>query len=149
MARIPVTLAAAALALSAGVAQAQMTTTQSTMPQTGMGNPASAGTSQAAPMPAGSMPMAAPRPHAAPGHHGMQQGGAMPGVAGSASTYGMSGMTPGASGAAPMGGANVVPTPAQPFAGVTLPQQGVGDGAYNGGGVVLEYLPDGTTRVVR
>ncbi|WP_307139668.1 hypothetical protein [Pseudoroseomonas cervicalis] len=145
MARIPMTLAAAALALSAGVAQAQMTTTQSTMPTTGMGNPASAGTSQAAPMPAGSVPLTAPRPHAAPGHHG----GAMPGAAGSASTYGMSGMTPGAAGGAPMGTVGVVPTPAQPFAGVTLPQQGVGDGAYNGGGVVLEYLPDGTTRVVR
>ena len=42
-----------------------------------------------------------------------------------------------------------VPTPQHPFAGVMLPNQaGVGDGAYNGGGVVLEYLPDGTRRIV-
>lgn len=41
-------------------------------------------------------------------------------------------------------------TPSDPLAGVTLPSQpGVGNGAFNGGGLVLEHLPDGTTRVVR
>ncbi|MBE9603900.1 hypothetical protein IAI18_03420 [Acetobacteraceae bacterium H6797] len=42
------------------------------------------------------------------------------------------------------------PTPANPFAGVNLPNEPqVGDGAYNGGGVVIESFADGTTRVVR
>lgn len=41
------------------------------------------------------------------------------------------------------------PSPAEPLAGVTLPTQRVGDGAYNGGGVVLEHMPDGTTRQVQ
>ncbi|MCQ4160497.1 hypothetical protein NON00_11210 [Roseomonas sp. GC11] len=100
MARIPLTLAAATLALTAGVAQAQM-----------------------------AAPMAPPR------------------AADSAATYGMPGMAPGAT---PVITPPAAPAPAQPFANVTLPpQQGVGDGAYNGGGVVLEYLPDGTTRVVQ
>jgi hypothetical protein len=57
--------------------------------------------------------------------------------------------------AAPMGGPQtvygrpVVPTPAQPFNNLQLPRQSVGDGAYGGGGLVLEYLPDGTRRVVQ
>lgn len=88
MRRIPMTLAAAALALGAGVAQGADDHdpehhADHRHGQPGLGH----GTSQAAPMPAGSVPLTAPRPHAAPGHHG----GAMPGAAGSASTYGMSG----------------------------------------------------------
>jgi hypothetical protein len=46
-------------------------------------------------------------------------------------------------------GGPVVQTPSQPFSDLNLPRQGVGNGAYNGGGVVLEYLPDGTRRVVQ
>jgi hypothetical protein len=38
---------------------------------------------------------------------------------------------------------------ADPLSGVSLPSQRVGDGAYNGGGVVLEHEPNGTTRQVR
>ncbi|EHM02490.1 hypothetical protein HMPREF9946_01071 [Acetobacteraceae bacterium AT-5844] len=56
--------------------------------------------------------------------------------------------------APPMGGPQTtygrptVPTPAQPFSNLQLPRENVGDGAYGGGGVVLEYLPDGTRRVI-
>ena len=39
-------------------------------------------------------------------------------------------------------------SPAEPFAGVTLPTQR-GDGAYQGGGVVLEQDENGVTRQVR
>ncbi len=42
-----------------------------------------------------------------------------------------------------------LPSPEQPLAGVTLPNQGRGDGAYNGGGVVLEQDSNGVTRQVR
>ena len=42
-----------------------------------------------------------------------------------------------------------LPSPAQPLAGVTLPNQGRGDGAYNGGGVVLEQDAAGVTRQIR
>ncbi|MFC3125365.1 hypothetical protein ACFOD4_09845 [Pseudoroseomonas globiformis] len=41
------------------------------------------------------------------------------------------------------------PTPAQPFSNLNLPKQDVGNGAYNGGGIVLEYSPDGTSRLAR
>jgi hypothetical protein len=41
-------------------------------------------------------------------------------------------------------------TPDNPFSNLQLPKQsGVGDGAYNGGGVVLEYAPDGSLRLAR
>jgi hypothetical protein len=47
-------------------------------------------------------------------------------------------------------GRPMVPVPSQPFSQLNLPNEpAVGDGAYGGGGVVLEYLPDGTRRVVR
>ena len=42
-----------------------------------------------------------------------------------------------------------LPSPAQPLAGVTLPNQGRGDGAYNGGGAVLEQDSSGVTRQIR
>lgn len=38
--------------------------------------------------------------------------------------------------------------PSQPFSNLNLPNQNVGNGAYNGGGMVLEYMPDGSVRVV-
>jgi hypothetical protein len=47
-------------------------------------------------------------------------------------------------------GRPMVPVPSQPFSQLNLPNEpAVGNGAYGGGGVVLEYLPDGTRRVVR
>jgi hypothetical protein len=43
-----------------------------------------------------------------------------------------------------------MPTPAHPFAGLTLPRsQGDVNAAYNGGGAVLEYRSDGTRTQVR
>ncbi|KAA2213674.1 hypothetical protein [Teichococcus oryzae] len=40
--------------------------------------------------------------------------------------------------------------PDNPFSNLQLPRQsGVGDGAYNGGGVVLEHAPDGSLRLAR
>lgn len=82
------------------------------------------------------------------GRHGMQ-GRPMHGhrPMGSAAPMGSSGgMTDSGGG---MSGGRVA-TPSDPLAGVTLPSQpGVGNGAFNGGGLVLEHLPDGTTRVVR
>ncbi|ONG45842.1 hypothetical protein BKE38_25950 [Pseudoroseomonas deserti] len=130
MARIRTTLATAAV-LGASLGLAVAAQAQSPYPAPYAANPV--------PPPAGAAPMAPPvAPGMAPHHRPMHPPGA-------ASTYGMGAMTP-----APMGAPNVSPTPAQPFSGLTLPsQQGVGNGAYNGGGVVLEYLPDGTTRVVR
>ena len=43
----------------------------------------------------------------------------------------------------------MVQTPAQPFSNLNLPNTGVGNGAYGGGGLVIEYLPDGTRRIVQ
>ncbi|MBO1076366.1 hypothetical protein [Roseomonas marmotae] len=45
-------------------------------------------------------------------------------------------------------GRPVVPVPPNPFSDLNLPNQQVGNGAYMGGGAVIEYLPDGTRRVV-
>lgn len=42
-----------------------------------------------------------------------------------------------------------LPSPAAPMAGVTLPRDRSGDGAYNGGGVVLEQDGRGVTRQLR
>ncbi len=42
-----------------------------------------------------------------------------------------------------------LPSPANPLAGVTLPPDRSGDGAYNGGGVVLEQDGRGVNRQVR
>ncbi|WP_160000163.1 hypothetical protein [Roseomonas sp. 18066] len=145
MARIRTTLATAAILglAAAGAAQAQTPYPAAPVPPPAMA-PA---------------PMAAPMaPPVAPGmpHHRPMHGQAPMHPPGSTHTYGMGGMTPGAApGMAPppmtaTGRPNMMAAPAQPFSGLTLPpQQQVGNGAYNGGGVVLEYLPDGTTRVVR
>ncbi len=42
-----------------------------------------------------------------------------------------------------------LPSPANPLAGVTLPADRSGDGAYQGGGVVLEQDGRGVTRQLR
>jgi hypothetical protein len=77
---------------------------------------------------------------AAPMGSGMSSGSGMGSGMGAGSGMASTTMTPNG----PM-----VQTPTQPFSGLDLPKQGVGDGAYNGGGVVLEYMPDGTRRVVQ
>lgn len=166
MARIHYALAATALlGLTAGAAQAQTSPYATPMAPAPMAEPAAPmGAPMAPPAPGMGTPgMAAPMPRHRPMHppgaaHGRpgmaHQGMASPGMAspGMASpgmaSPGMA--SPGmASPGMPMGGANVMPAPAQPFNGLSLPSQQVGNGAYNGGGVVLEYMPDGTTRVVR
>lgn len=43
----------------------------------------------------------------------------------------------------------LLPSPANPMAGVTLPPDRSGDGAYQGGGVVLEQDSQGVTRQLR
>ncbi|MBC9180009.1 hypothetical protein [Pseudoroseomonas ludipueritiae] len=140
MMRIPLAFAAATLAATLG------------------GNLAQAQSSPAYPTP--SVPSATGQPvPVAPGgsYGGMHQRG-MSGQTGMApgsrmgsgmgSTMG-SGMGSGMAGTTMTPQGPMVQTPSQPFTGLSLPQQGVGDGAYNGGGVVLEYLPDGTRRVVQ
>ncbi len=102
MARIPMILAAATLALSAGVAQAQMTQ----MPQQG-------------------------------GMGGQAPQGVGP-------QYNTPGMPLGTVGPTNLNPPGVVPLPPHPFAHLDLPNQNVGNGAYNGGGMIIEYLPDGT-----
>lgn len=149
MARIHMAFAALALTASAGIAQAQSlySGTNQTMP----GAPAgvSAGVSVGAPAgvsvgaPAGATPalnqgVAPPYTHAVP-----------PPV--------MVAPTPSASlaPAVPTGPAPIVlprgqvPTPEQPFTGLELPKDSSGDGAYAGGGVVIEYYADGTKRVIQ
>lgn len=42
-----------------------------------------------------------------------------------------------------------LPSPANPLAGLTLPSDRSGDGAYNGGGVVLEQDGRGVNRQLR
>jgi hypothetical protein len=116
----PIFLAAALLATGLGAAQAQ--TSQSTTPMsTGSSLAPMGGGGPAAPVPG--MAPAGRMPMAPPMRAGMDT--------------------------APATGRDVAPTPAQPFTDLSLPQQQVGNGAYNGGGVVLEYLPDGTRREVR
>jgi len=140
MARIPLALAAATLAATLG------------------GNLAQAQSSPAYPTP--SVPSASghPMPVAPGGSYGAMQHRAMPGQPGmahgsqmgSTMSSGMgSTMGSGAAGTTMTPQGPVVQTPTQPFNGLALPQQGVGDGAYNGGGVVLEYMPDGSRRVVQ
>lgn len=140
MARIPLALAAVTLAATLGsnLAQAQSSPayqTPATIAPTGEPIPQQAAPGMA---PAGRMHHGRPmRPHRPmPGQAGMTPPPAPMAGTGMAATT----MTP----SGPM-----VQTPNQPFNGLSLPQQGVGDGAYNGGGVVLEYLPDGTRRVVQ
>jgi hypothetical protein len=146
MARIPLALAAATLAATLG------------------SNLAQAQSSPAYPTP--SVPSATAQPMPAPMAPGMdrsrmhQQYRSRSGQAGGMPMHGSSmgsgsGMGSGMSSGSGMVGTTMTPegpmvqTPTQPFTGLSLPQQGVGDGAYNGGGVVLEYLPDGTRRVVQ
>ncbi|RVT98593.1 hypothetical protein EOD42_00300 [Rhodovarius crocodyli] len=50
---------------------------------------------------------------------------------------------------APMPPVQTTVRQADPLAGVSLPNQRVGDAAYNGGGVVLEHGPDGVTRQIQ
>jgi hypothetical protein len=136
MARIPLALAAATLAATLG---SQMAQAQSSPAYPTPSVPSATG--QPMPMP----------PMAAPGARGNMQRRGMPsqsGMPGSSTQMG-SGMGSGMAGTTMTPQGPMVQTPSQPFTGLALPQQGVGDGAYNGGGVVLEYLPDGTRRVVQ
>lgn len=155
MVRIPLAFAAATLAATLGgnLAQAQSSPAYPTP-----SIPSDTGQPVPAPMP----PTAAPgasygSTHQRPMHHrrmpgqaGMSgQGGQMGSGMGSNMGAGMgSGMGTGMASTTMTPQGPMVQTPSQPFNGLSLPQQGVGDGAYNGGGVVLEYLPDGTRRVV-
>jgi hypothetical protein len=149
MARIHTTLATAAVLglATLGAAQAQMAQSQTGYaPAPAAPMPPSASAPMGAPM-APPVPMTPGMPHhrAMPGHApgAPHASGTAPGAA--------SDMTPGMA-PSPMGAAgrpNVMSAPQQPFSGLSLPSQQVGNGAYNGGGVVLEYMPDGTTRVVR
>ena len=132
MARIPLALAAATLAATLG------------------GNLAQAQSSPAYPTP--SVPSASgyPVPTSPGAVHGGMQHRTMPGQPGMAHGSQMgSTMGSGMAGTTMTPQGPTVQTPSQPFTGLSLPQQGVGDGAYNGGGVVLEYLPDGSRRVVQ
>lgn len=175
MARIPLTIAAAtlALAVSAPLAHAQMGSAVPPGNSMGSGGMTSGMGSGSAMQGSGSMQgggamgmggqagtQSGTMPHPMP-HHGAA-GSGMQRPMDSANTYGMGGMTgqsgmagQGQSGMMGQGGmagstGQMAPVPTQPLAGVQLPpQQGVGNGAYNGGGVVLEHLPDGTTRIVR
>ncbi|HWX50062.1 MAG TPA: hypothetical protein VNZ61_18605 [Roseomonas sp.] len=145
MIRLPVTLAAVGLAFTVGVPLAHA--------QTG---PAYGTTGYGAQQPP------APMGGQMPGSM-MQHQGTMPGSGMSGSGMGGSGM--GGSGMGGMQGGRVVgqdqvtmqpgmsgrervAVPAQPFSGLNLPNQNVGNGAYNGGGMVLEYMPDGSVRAV-
>lgn len=153
MVRIPLALAAATLAATLGASLAQAQTSPA-YPTPSV--PSATGQPVPAPMP----PTAAPgmgyggssmhqRPmqhRRAPGQAGMTGQGAPMG-SGMGSNMG-TGMGSGMASTTMTPQGPMVQTPTQPFNGLSLPQQGVGDGAYNGGGVVLEYLPDGTRRVV-
>jgi hypothetical protein len=146
MARIPLALAAATLAATLGsnLAQAQSPAYPTPSVPSASGQP---------------VPMAPMAPGATRGGmhqrpmHGQR---AMPGTSSQGAPMGSGmGSTMGSDMGSGMAGTTMTPrgpmvqTPTQPFNGLALPQQGVGDGAYNGGGVVLEYLPDGTRRVVQ
>jgi hypothetical protein len=150
MARLPLALATAALAVTFGtnlaVAQSSPAyNTPTALSPTGqpvqppmtpeMGSPG------ARPMPPrGARPMPPAAPMGSSSMSGGMSSGAMSG-----------GMAPGGAASTTMTPQGpMVQTPAQPFSGLSLPNQpSVGDGAYGGGGVVLEYLPDGTRRVVQ
>jgi hypothetical protein len=162
MSRLPITLAAATLAVTLG---ANLAHAQSTPAYNTPAVPPVTGQPTMPPMTSGSTPSAAApttpthRSAAPMRHHNTQRGmsgssqSSMSGSGMSGSGMSGSGMQGGRSGGmqgSAMSGGPTVPTPAQPFSGLSLPQQqGVGDGAYNGGGVVLEYMPDGTRRVVQ
>lgn len=140
MARIPLAIAAATLAATLGsnLAQAQSSPaypTPSVPSASGQPVPMAPGATQG-----GMYHRPMQRQRAMPGTPA--QGSQMDSTMGSSMGSGMAGTT-----MTPQG--PMVQTPTQPFNGLELPQQGVGDGAYNGGGVVLEYLPDGTRRVVQ
>lgn len=134
MIRIPLALAAATFAIGLGhAAQAQM---------------------PAAPMqqtPSAAMPtdpsMTAPPPGAR--HHmnrpmrGQAQRPMAPGMAGQVPAMQPPMTQP------PVIAGGMVQPPAQPFSNLNLPNTGVGDGAYGGGGMVIEYLPDGSRRIVQ
>jgi hypothetical protein len=130
MARIPTVIAAMTLAVSAWAPLAQA---QSMAPSSPTEMP-----------PAVSRPSmrhhtAPPAPRYAPSRSTTPSGMAPSGMA---QPMPMSGTT--------ADGRPMVPVPSQPFSQLNLPNEpAVGDGAYGGGGVVLEYLPDGTRRVVR
>ena len=170
MARLPVTLAAATLALAFGapLAHAQMSgsgsmpdnmgavgsqttgkpsTTRAMSPSmrgnmSGSATEAPAVGSSTTGYPGTSRGMPAPMPG------GSTPQGSMPGYgqsSGSMSGSGMGGSGMGGSGMSGSGGS----MGGQGLSGVNLPKQNVGNGAYNGGGVILEQQPDGTMRVVR
>jgi len=135
MLRLPVTLAAVGLAFTVGVPLAHA--------QTG---PAYGTTGYGTQQP--SAPMGGQMPGSMMQHQGTMPGSGM----GGSGMSGMQGgrvvgqdqvtMQPG------MSGRERVAVPAQPFSGLNLPNQNVGNGAYNGGGMVLEYMPDGSVRAV-
>lgn len=144
MARISLALAAAAVTATAAfgihTAQAQMPAYGTQAPPAYQSAPPPPPTPMQAPMGAYAAPPPAPM-------------GAPPMMGTPPMAHAPMGAAP--MGARPMGGHHtadgrpVVPTPAQPFSNLELPRQAVGDGAYGGGGLVLEYLPDGTRRVVQ
>jgi hypothetical protein len=161
MARFSLTLAAATLAAGLGSTLAQA---QSYPPASPMGGPMAPGMRPPVPMGQPPMaPMSAPTPYSqapypqapssqAPYSQGPSSQAPYSQAPSSQTPYsqGPSSQAPYSQGPAmTMDGRPVVPTPAQPFNSLSLPRQQVGDGAYNGGGVVLEYLPDGTRREVR
>jgi hypothetical protein len=132
MARIPTVIAAMTLAVStwAPMAQAQSMapSSQTEMPPAVSQHPTMRHN------------MAPPVPRHAPGGSAMPSRMAPSGMAQPSPM--MSGTT--------ADGRPMVPVPPQPFSQLNLPNEpAVGNGAYGGGGVVLEYLPDGTRRVVR
>ena len=149
MIRLPVTLAAVGLAFTVGVPLAHA--------QTG---PAYGTTGYGAQQP--SAPMGGQMPGSMMQHQGTMPGSGMggsgmggSGMSGSGMGGGMGGMQGGrvvgqdqVTMQPGMSGRERVAVPAQPFSGLNLPNQNVGNGAYNGGGMVLEYMPDGSVRAV-